>query len=314
MNAKVWQIAKSLRVLNLAMIALTMLLVRFGVVLPVVEQTFRMSSSMADWQFVLLVLATLFIAAAGYLMNDVYDHDIDQINKPFKLNVLGWNERAVVTTCMVLNLAGMGMGYAISYMVGNLHMGIFFVLAAVILLAYSRVLKKIVLLGNLAVSLLAGLAVLLPALMETNLLLPADHVAKTAAKLVWIAVAAYAFFAFLTNLIREIVKDIEDMQGDELGGRRTLPIVAGERPAKYTVIILLLVLVRSVLFAQHHFIVDGDYLIVGYLALAVQIPAISGMFMAYGAKSVKDYSRLSGLIKFIMFAGTLSMLLYTTTL
>jgi 4-hydroxybenzoate polyprenyltransferase len=299
---------KTFRPLNLLFMALSMLLARHFLVLPVLNDAYRMGSSLDEWQFALLVLATIFIAAAGYLINDHLDRATDSINRPGK-NPVGISPKNTEVLYVALNVIGISLGTAAALLAGNYKLGWIFVGASGLLYLYSNKLKKIPLAGNIVVSSLTGISVLNVAIFETGLF-NGDPVASMAAHHIWYAVGAYALFAFLINLVREIVKDTEDMQGDAAQGRRTLPIVAGETPAKFAAIFLLLLLFRMLLAVQKKHILDEGYIFLGYIAILVELPSLVAMVLIYRADRIKHYTRISVLLKLIMLAGMLSMPLY----
>ena len=311
MKNQSWLLVKAFRPLNLLMLAFTMLFIRYYIVLCILQNNFRIASTLADWQFALMVIGTVLITAAGYLLNDHFDRDIDEINHGEEKPTLQLSERTVVITCLILDMVGIGLGYLVSYWAGVSRLGLVFVLAAALLLIYSKFLKKYGPLGNLVVSLLAAMAVVLPAVVETSILHPDESVTQLAAPYVWKAVGAYALFAFLLTFAREVLKDVEDMQGDRLGERKTIPVVAGEKAGKFVTIILLLLMVRVLVSVQQSFIKDENFYMVGYIAALIEIPAIAAMIMTYLANSVKAYHRVSVMLKVIMLAGVLSAAFYS---
>src|SRR5690606_19191379 len=161
----------------------------------------------------LIVLSTLLIAAAGYIINDYFDVKIDLVNKPKRVIVGRYlKRRMAIGTHQLLNVLGVIAGLLVSYKVALVN-----IFSVSPLWLDSERYKRQLLIGNVAVSLLTALS-----LMILTVHYPQNR------KLIFI----YAVFAFFISLIREIVKDIEDMKGDAFHGCRTLPIVVGIRRTK----------------------------------------------------------------------------------
>ncbi|MEQ8573165.1 MAG: geranylgeranylglycerol-phosphate geranylgeranyltransferase, partial [Fulvivirga sp.] len=157
------------------------------------------SSLVFSKEMALLSFSTIIIAAAGYIINDYYDVKIDLINKPKRV-VVGriLKRRVAMIAHTVLNFIGIGIGLHLSWKLGALNF-----LCAFVLWLYSNQLKRIAFLGNLSVALLTGLSILI-----IGLFFEPDN----------ILIMAYSLFAFAFTLIREIIKDIEDLKGDSSFG------------------------------------------------------------------------------------------------
>lgn len=174
--------------------------------------------------------------------------------------------------------------------------------------------KHLPVIGNIVVSLLVGLVPMLPGLHEMALLNEADVMGAALFGYIAKGSVAYGVLAFGINLIREVVKDIEDMQGDDHIGSNTLPLLIGERQTKFIAIILCLALVRVVLTAQQAYLEDGELTLPAYLAATVQLPLLVAMVMLFLAKDNTQYARVSVLLKLIATAGVGSMILYNIAL
>ena len=199
----VFQILKLIRYPNLAIIALT----QFLTALFLLENS-SFLGLLANLQFILLILSTLLIASGGYIINDYYDIKIDYVNKPDRV-VIGKHlkRRHVLVIHSFFNGLGILLGIFVSWWIVGIN-----ILATFLLWLYSNLLKRLPLWGNLVVSFLTGLSVFVVyILFRQNLEL----------------IAMYSVFAFFISLIREIVKDLEDIEGDEKFGCRTLPIAVG---------------------------------------------------------------------------------------
>ena len=238
--------------------------------------------------FIMLTVSTVLVAAGGYIINDYYDVKIDAINKPERM-VVGKKvrRRHAMTVHMVVSAVGVLLGFWLSWQVGLINLG-----AVLLLWGYSDQLKKMVLIGNVAIALLGASMLLV--------------VAVYADKLNMITIG-YALFAFLISLIREIVKDMEDVKGDASFGCRTLPIVAGLRNTKlvlYPLLALFMLFVLVVIFHK-----KSQLLFDIYMALLVLLPSVWFIFKLIRSDKKKDFNFLSNLGKFMMLTGILSMLL-----
>lgn len=212
------------------MLAFTLAIVRYGIILRFTGESPEMQNTTHN-VFIIMSLAILFLAAAGYIINDFYDLKIDLLNKPSQM-VLG---RKMSTTrgivlYIALNAAGLAAGLSAALTTGRPSLFLIFILTASLLWYYSVFLKRYMLWGNIAVASLTALAVLMPLVFDFYLLLEnpeewAQHFRSF--RLATRLTLALAVFAFLLTLIREILKDAEDMKGDAAENCRTLPLVLG---------------------------------------------------------------------------------------
>ncbi len=219
-----------LRWKNLFILAMSLLVVRYGIILRFLHESVALRE-ISHSVFLLMSLATILIAAAGYIINDYYDLKIDLLNKPSSM-VLG---RIMSTTrgivlYVFLNVVGLSAGLLASLKTGHPFLFLLFMLSASLLWFYSFDLKSRLLWGNIAVSLLASLSLLLPLIFEFYLFIayPDDWIKNMRAfRQVLRLTVGLAIFAFLLTLIREILKDAEDIKGDKAENCLTLPIALG---------------------------------------------------------------------------------------
>jgi 4-hydroxybenzoate polyprenyltransferase len=242
-----------------------------------------------NYNFILVCASTILLAAAGYMINDYSDVRIDVINKPDKLIVERYIPRRVVFT---LHLVFNFFGVAIALLV-NPWFALINIIIAFTLWQYSIRFKYYFFAGNMLVAALMAMT-LLVVYFATNQIL-----------IVWLAY--YTVFAFLTGLIREVIKDIEDMEGDASFGAKTLPNTLGI-PKTKIIIYYLMLLTLSLLIFSCAYLFYKDYIILPvYLILTTAIPLAVFFQRTMVADSKKDFSRLSRMIKFIMLAGVVSM-------
>lgn len=271
---------KIIRPVNLLIVAFAQLMTAYFLV----ETTGEGSSVLSDPNLYLLILSTLILAASGYMINDYYDVKIDYVNKPQEV-IVGkiLKRRSVMFFHTVLNLLGIGLGMFISLKVGFINF-----VAAFLLWLYSNSLKRLPLVGNLTVAFLTGLAIwIIGFYYQTSLLL----------------ISVYANFSFFINLIREIIKDIEDRQGDRKHGSKTLPIVLGFRNTKKVIFLIAGLFVLSISYVTVRLQNEWLFYYFGGLSLFF----ILFMNKIYMADRKAHFTQLSFLFKLLMLTGIISM-------
>ncbi|MCG8307321.1 MAG: geranylgeranylglycerol-phosphate geranylgeranyltransferase [Cytophagales bacterium] len=241
-----------------------------------------------DIKLLLLSSSTILIAAAGYIINDYYDVKIDYINKPEKV-VVGKlvKRRIVLVSHAALNILGIATGLYLSIKVGIIN---FF--AGFLLWIYSNQLKRMPFIGNLAIAFLTGLAILVVAVYyQRNFSL----------------VLNYAIFAFSINLVREVIKDMEDLRGDLRFGSKTLPIVWGLRKTKYFLYGLIFFFAIVFIYLSHK--LENHILNLFFILLIV--PIVYLIYLLYRADSQQRFHQLSVYCKLLMLAGISSMIFFS---
>lgn len=243
-------------------------------------------ASLADWRLFVLSLSTVIIAAGGYIINDYYDVKIDLINKPERV-VIGKevNRRFALLFHSLLSMSGVALGFLLNWRIGAINF-----LSAFLLWWYSNDLKRQPFVGNFVVALLTGLSVLL-----INVLYKENHP----------FVIIYSIFAFAITLVREIVKDIEDLKGDNSFGCRTLPIVLGIRKTKMILYLLLVAFITTVAMIGYFYLSLALY----YLLFILVVPSLLLTITLARADTKKDFYLLSQMCKVIMLLGIVSMVL-----
>lgn len=243
----------------------------------------ELAEVLLDLNLLILVLCTTFIAAAGYVINDYYDIKIDYVNKPDRV-VVGrfFKRRAIIILHATFNFIGILGGFWLSWEIGLVNS-----LAAGLLWLYSNLLKRLPLFGNISVALLTGMSVFIVYIFYRESLF---------------LFAAYASFAFFISLIREIIKDMEDIEGDRKFDCKTLPLVLGIRKSKivvYFISFTFLVAVALLLQKEQKFwwVLSGLFLVLSWLNYKLLI-----------ADKVRDFSKISSLSKQIMILGLFSMI------
>jgi 4-hydroxybenzoate polyprenyltransferase len=296
---------KLIRINNILIIALTMCILRWLVIIPLLGNLY-FQSQLSTFSFILLVLATTSIAAAGYVINDYFDRKTDLINKPGRV-ILGriFKLRIGMILHFVLSGIGIVLGILLSYKIGNIRLSIIFVAMSGLLWFYSTTYKRQVLLGNVMVALMVACVPLIMLFFELPLILDKyGYYIKTlpttvGLMIVWII--GYALFAFLLTFIREIIKDLEDYEGDEAFGRNTIPIAWGPEYSKIIVYATLLITLFFIGLAIIKFWWSTIILIYGFLLIVA--PILVTVILVYKANTKKSYHTISSLLKIIMLSG-----------
>ncbi len=269
------------RLPNLLMLVLTQYLTRILLAGPRGEWR----QILSDPKMLVLSLATVCIAAAGYIINDYFDVKIDIVNKPDRVVIGRYLKRRVAMGAhQFFNVAGVLLGLLVSKWIFLIN-----VLCVTLLWFYSERFKRTTLVGNLVVSLLTALSVLV-----VTVVYPQNR------KLVFI----YALFSFAITLVREIIKDMEDVRGDASSGCRTLPIVWGIRRTKIVVYFLIAAFIATLYLMAHTL----SNLTLAWLFTALLLPIAWLVYRLVFADTRREFARLSALCKYIMLLGLGTML------
>ena len=319
------------RLPNLLIIAITMAGVRYGVFDTLWQQGVHemkllgfqvdgLKLHMSGIHFLLLMLAIMCITAAGNIINDYFDTKTDRLNRPDKV-VVGRVVKRRVAMAMHLSLNGIGLIIAacLCYHVHSWKLFGIFLFSVLGLWFYSTNLKKQLLSGNILISTLVALVPITVAVFEFSnnaaydLNLLNMHVPGFGNSLLRkgaFIIIGYAVFAFLSNLIREIVKDMEDIEGDLAIGARTLPIVLGEVRTKYFVLGIAVFTVILLAFVQQFLWKFEFQLLFWYMLVFVQLPLVYFIVKLWNAWQKDHYAFASLLCKIFIVGGVLSMFVY----
>ncbi len=274
---------KLVRPLNLLILVLT----QYTLKIFLIDENVQFWFNLGDHRLFLLSLMTTLIAAAGYIINDYYDIKIDTVNKPQEV-VVGkiLKRRVALGSHFGLNIFALFIAAYLGIKVFAIAIS-----SAFLLWFYSNHLKRLPLLGNVTVAYLTAMAVVVIAVY-----FPHNQP----------AVYMFAMFAFFISLIREIIKDMEDVRGDAYFGCRTLPIVWGIRKTKQVVYTFFFIFCIIILSTYISF--PNQFAL--YLYLVVLPPLLWFFIRLMRADTRKDFRFLSNLCKAIMVLGILSMMVF----
>ncbi|UOK41889.1 MULTISPECIES: geranylgeranylglycerol-phosphate geranylgeranyltransferase [Flavobacterium] len=296
---------KLIRFQNLLMLALTQLVFHF----LFFKNQQDLPLALADWQFILLVIATVTIAAGGYVINNIMDQETDGFSKPNNV-IVGKHisEGMAYNIYVTLNIIGVGIGFYLANIIQKPSFSAVFIVVAATLYLYATNLKQNLLVGNVIVALLVAFSIVLVGIFD---LYPATYEGnREQMGLIFSILLDYALFAFIINFIREIVKDIEDMDGDYNSGMSTLPIVLGKDRTSKLVFGLTLIPIALLIFYVNKNLSDIQW-VMYYALLFVLGPLLYFMIKIWSASTKKDFNHLSLILKLVMLFGILSIVVIT---
>jgi 4-hydroxybenzoate polyprenyltransferase len=297
---------------NLVFIALTQLLFYYCIIIPSLpESYFQQAGSLSPSVFYILVTASVLIAAAGYIINDYFDINIDLVNKPSKMVVQKIIKRRwAIFFHLVITFAGLVLSAYVAFktsiiiIAGN-------IVCALLLWVYSTTFKKKLLSGNIIISGLTAWTVMVLYFATNNTLTATSGLPSNVAAgmyRIYKFAALYAGFAFIISLIREVVKDIEDREGDARYNCKTMPIVWGIPASKVFVGVWLVVLAGALVIVQFYVIQIGWWFSAVYVLLFVIVPLCWILKKFYVAQTAKQYHQVSSAVKLVMLTGICSMI------
>lgn len=294
---------------NLVFFALTQILFVYCIIHPIMSAA-GAEPNIRGVYFFLLVLSYILIYAEGYVINDYFDLNIDRINKPDKVVVEKIiSRRWVIFWHVFLSVVGIIIGFYIDWMTGVKFLGLLNTVVVVLLFIYSISLKKKLLVGNVMVSALTAWAIMVITFCETSNLLRPVATGSYIEKITRVSFL-YTGFAFVISLIREVVKDMEDIDGDRRYGCNTMPIAWGVTSTKVFVSVWLVVLIGMLLVVQFYVLILSWWWSAVYSLVLIIIPLFYIFKLLLAANTSRDYHKVSSLIKMVMFAGLLSMIFF----
>ncbi len=296
---------------NLLFLAALVWVMEKWVAVPVLDKA--AFGEQLPWYLLLLVmLATVFIAAGGYVINDYFDVKIDRINRPDEVIVTrSVSKPAAMRLSICLSGIGIGFGIAVAALLKSMTLGILFVVIPGLLWFYSSSYKRLFLIGNLTIALLAALTPMLVAMVnvaQLQLLYASILPYTTLVHDLYIWLGGFALFAFLLTWIREIVKDLQDQMGDRELECHSMPVVWGEKWTKLFVSALFLLTFALIGHLWYHvlpFPIGWNSLSTRYIVLGIVIPLLGALCLLWTAKIPSDYKTCQQLVKLAMFLGML---------
>lgn len=294
---------KLIRIQNLLFIAFIQLIIKFALFVP-----FEINTALPLTQFILLIISCMCIAAAGYIVNDIHDVIIDSVNKPEK-QIVGilMPEKTAFNYFVIFNVIGVGIGFYLANYIGKPSFAGLFIGISALLYLYATYIKSIVILKNIIIGILSAMALIIVGLFELFPMINDDS--QSTLKTIFSIITDYALFAFALTLIRELVKDIEDTDGDKNGEIQTLPILIGRKRAGKIAFVLGVFTTAGVVYYVYKYLYLHQLAILYFLLLVIA-PLLYFCIKIFSAEKKSEYAKLSILLKAVMFLGMLSMVLY----
>ncbi|MEI2749950.1 MAG: geranylgeranylglycerol-phosphate geranylgeranyltransferase [Ferruginibacter sp.] len=265
--------------------------------------------------FYLLMAASILIAAGGYIINDYFDRQIDAVNKPTRIVVdRVVKRRWAIVWHLLLTTIGVLIGLYVSYKTGNWLIGSANIVCALLLWFYSTMFKKKLLIGNVIIAALTAWVIVVVYFFAGATLINYEgwqmHQYPFNVKQLYKFTILYAGFAFIVSLIREVVKDLEDMNGDAQYHCNTMPIAWGVPATKVFVAVWTVVCIAALLIVQVYAWQSGWAISAVYSIVLIVAPLVYILQKLYVARIATDYHRISTWIKLVMLAGILSMIFF----
>ena len=316
-------IFKIIRWKNLVIISLSQIFIKFFFI-----DFFIQKDQLLNENFVILLIVTILIAASGYIVNDIYDYNLDQINKPEKV-VLGkfLKSRDAIIIYMMFNCLAIVLSIFLCMKIEQEIYILVFLLIIYCLWLYSKKLKKYKTIGNILIAFFISLSILNVPLFSYKNILSDDRF------FVVLIISIFSVLAFLINLKREIIKDIEDIEGDKIHKVKSLPIIFGTKKSKLVTIIIGIILMFAIssLITFQILILRSDLLLdvggnqfsnpqiwgANYISIIYMFIILIMFFyvelLILNATTKTNFTKASKLLKYLMLLSLLSIPVFSLT-
>ena len=316
-------IFKIIRWKNLVIISLSQIFIKFFFI-----DFFIQKDQLLNENFVILLIVTILIAASGYIVNDIYDYNLDQINKPEKV-VLGkfLKSRDAIIIYMMFNCLAIVLSIFLCMKIEQEIYILVFLLIIYCLWLYSKKLKKYKTIGNILVAFFISLSILNVPLFSYKNILSDDRF------FVFLIISIFSVLAFLINVKREIIKDIEDIEGDKIHKVKSLPIIFGTKKSKLVTIIIGIILMFAISFliTFQILILRSDLLLdvggnqfsnpqiwgANYISIIYMFIILIMFFyvelLILNATTKTNFTKASKLLKYLMLLSLLSIPVFSLT-
>lgn len=290
---------RQFRPLNLSIMLIMMLSIHYFLMKPIFG-SFQLVFVLDDLHQFLLALSCLLVAAAGYLINNYYDYETDLQNKPQRVLA---NKNWLLNAYFPVAFAGIVLSVYVAFRAGLMNLAIIQIIWTFLLWKYAESWKGIALFGNVIVSSLLGMLVLMPALYEFIGMSVLRSVETEAFNYLSLTLLTYALFSFWSNLCREIAKTLEDEAGDAATGWQTFTVRFGAAKARNFLWLLFAIAFVGLVFIVSYQNRTSDWKPMVYTLIAVVFPFLVCVWQLYRSKKTQNYSRLSRWLKIWMLGG-----------
>jgi 4-hydroxybenzoate polyprenyltransferase len=300
-----------IRLPNLIIVAVTQGLIYYQL-LQLTFRKYSLSGTFSSFEFVLFAVATILITASGYIINDIYDIETDRINKPDKRIIqvhLSVSNAWKIYISIILTGAFISLYLAVQRY--DLFYWFIYPVAIFLLYGYSRWFKGIPYLGNIIVSLFCAAVPGIFFLSEASVLKELKIKDLSSFLSLHGLLLSYVIFAFLTNLYREIVKDLQDEAGDKLANIHTAAVYFGKKTTKFVALFIALIISIVIIYTFSQAIFSNIPYLFAVQCLLIQMPLSVSIIKLIQAKNDKAFRNVGLWIKLIMING-LILITYLT--
>jgi 4-hydroxybenzoate polyprenyltransferase len=282
------------------MIALMQLILLYGFL-----KLQNIDLALAIWQYYLLIVSTVCIAAGGYIINNIFDTNTDLDNKPNDVVVgKSVSESLAYNLYVTFTLIGVCIGFYLSNVIMKPSFLLFFIIPSALLYIYATSLKQIMIVGNVVIASLLSFSIIIIGIF---MIIPAtDEINKKEMSTVLSVLFDFAIIAFIINFIREIVKDLEDVIGDKNQDMQTLPVVFGTTRTSKLVFVLSFIPVLCILYYVYNYLFHLQYA-TAYIFLFLVGPLLYFMIKIWSAETKNEFHHLSNVLKLVIFFGIISI-------
>lgn len=290
---------KLIRIEQLVFIALIQIIIKYTFLDLVTVQ------ALANWQYILLIIATLCITAAGSILNDIFDVEVDTINRPNEVYVgTYFSEKTAYNWYFVLNVIGVGIGFYLSRVVDRPSYAAIFIICSALYYVYSNGLKQIPIVGNCIIAFLAAVNLLIIGFFN---LFPTIYKGNEAMVMnLFSIIVDYAFMIFLLVLALEFLKTIRNREGD---AQLELTSVATTFGVKKTLQLTILLMLILVLFLIYYLVAHLSHMsyVIAYFIVCIIAPLFFYMLIGYQAKEPRAFAVLEKVLKVVAVTTVLSL-------
>lgn len=299
-----------IRLVNLLYLAAAQFLVQYTIIRPILAQS-HVEPTLDLFHFSVLVISTLFIAAAGYIINDYFDVKVDALNKPSHILIdRTIPRREAILLHLVLSGIGIVMAFWIAWHASNIKLGFIHILVALLLWFYSTNYKRNGLAGNFIIAFLSSLVIILPALYDRQLFYPANELIRRAASTILIILFFYFILLFMLAFMRELVKDVLNAIGDARIGSHSFPVRYGMAVSRNVIYVLQFVFLIAIVYLQQIEWRGDDFSSAIFLFATVELPMIITAYLLWKPEDQKNYLAANFIFRGIMGMALLSMVYF----
>lgn len=288
---------------NLLLIAAVQIAIKYALLEP-----FGVATTLSHFEFGILVLSSLCLAAAGSIIYDIYNVDADTVNCP-EQNVINKSisEKKAYNFFFAFNIIAIGLGFYLANTIGRSNFFALFVMISIALYVYATSLKRMPFVGNIVLAALAGLSLLIVGVFD---IVPAIYPENASTQSTFLDIIFdYSIFAFILSLLYTTIKNIEDIDGDYKAGHNTLAVAIGRERTKKIAFALSFLPIAAVVYYIINFLSNRLVLMI-YALLCLLLPLLYISIKLFLAKTKTDYKHIRFVLKLVMILAIISLILF----